>query len=137
MRKNSTSTHYLPIILSCLGIFMVFKTYTYLTHTKKPDISISGINSQDIQSGRVNCSILANNSYKINRINITLDNKKLDVMGSENIRARKFVLPIEIDTEALPNGQHVLMVTAIDGSYHQNKSHISLPFYTDNTPLNS
>ncbi|MFH1644025.1 MAG: M23 family metallopeptidase [bacterium] len=87
-------------------------------------------------SGNVTCFIKSDNDYKVDEISILLDGQPF-AFATKRVRAKKFEIPFNMETEQFENGRHVLEIEAADSSYHRNKSKDKWNFNVDNKPLKS
>ncbi|MBD3273406.1 peptidoglycan DD-metalloendopeptidase family protein [Candidatus Dependentiae bacterium] len=123
------------IFVSVISIFTGMKVLSYFTHSDLPEINIYGLQKDGYYSNTVECSLVSDNSYKIDNVNIFLDGKELNVPGLNKIGKKSFKLPFTIETKDLKNGKHCLDIQVVDASYNKNKNEESFDFYVDNTPL--
>lgn len=124
------------VLSSIVILWVLISSFKYLTHKNPPEIKLLGLENSSYYSGELNFNIKADNKYKISEINILLDGKEL--MGISNpkyIGAKRFDLPIKLDTTIFPNGEHKIEIESIDSSYHKNKNTQTWVFNIDNTPL--
>lgn len=127
---------FLFTIALILAAFFIGKSvYYYATYSAAPVITMTGLEQEGSYKQNLRCAIVANNGYKISRIRAILDNKEIDLGGTEKVGAKKFEIGLNIDTSHMLNGKHTLEIEAIDSSYHQNQSRTSWTFYVDNRPL--
>lgn len=125
----------LIIVLTITGLYISYRIISYFTHTKNPSIAIVGMYRGDHYKGVVNASIQADSSYKINRVCALVDGNRQATILDTSIGKASFDVSLQIDTTVLEDGKHELVVNAIDSSYNQNKTQVSLSFFVDNREL--
>ncbi len=112
----------------CLGL------YSYFTHKAAPEFVVDSVQEQQTFGKAINVEIRAHNSYKIGVVTATLDDK----LVAENwVKAKEFKTQFSIPTMALADGEHTLVFTAKDTSYHANSSAQQFQICIDNAPLNA
>ena len=132
---NKYKTSITITVITLISFWIGSSLFTYFTYNTPPNISITGITANDHYKEVMECTLSANNPYKISYAYITLDNKPLSIPKANSIKAKTFELPFKIDTNNLNDGNHILNIEAVDSSYHANKYNKQLTFFVDNTPL--
>ena len=125
-----------------ISVFVIFNLwyigsgiYRYFSYQTPPIITTTGLEQNGTYNKNLRCSITSCNTYKISKINLLLDNKHIDLGSAENIGAKKFEVPLCIDTTNMTNTNHTLTLEATDASYHHNKTTATYNFFVDNRPL--
>jgi len=120
------------VCIAALGIWIGSGIFNYFTHQSPPIFSLVNIENDGFYTQQHTASVTAHNDYKIANITIMIDGKEF---LNNNIRSKNFELPFTIDTTTLAEGPHTFDITAVDSSYHGNKSEAHLTFNVDNTPM--
>ena len=126
---------FLTIISLCVFLgWSGIRLFAYFTHQEVPTFTVREIEEQGTYGKQLAGHINALSSYKIGNIVITLDGQPLI---EEWVKAKEFDIPVTIDTTKFPDGEHTLVVTACDTSYHQNKTVQTFHIIVDNAPLHT
>ena len=125
----------LVLIAVSSSLWIGYSFFNYFTYSTPPEIILHGLIKDGHYSNIIDCSIKADNSYKISDLIIFLDGKELEIKNSKNINKKNFQIPFRIDITDLSNDLHAIEIEAIDSSYHKNKSLEKWSFYVDNMSL--
>ena len=133
---KSKIAQFILVLTVGAGTFFVGSTvYRYFTHNEKPHLFVEGLVHEQYCKGELLCSIVSKNNYKIANVQAYLDEQPISLNNDINIRTKNLKMPLSIDTTALSDGKHTLVIEATDNSYHQNNNKKSWDFYVDNVPL--
>ena len=119
-----------------VGGWVTSSIFNYYTFSHNPKVSVVGVDSDNYYSGILNCSLVVDNDYKVDRVELILDGEEFD-FGNNRISSKKYETQFNLDTSVLSNGKHVLTINANDSSYHKNEMEKDVTFYVDNVPLKS
>jgi len=122
---------FLVVVSSWVGI----SCFSYFTHKIPPHVKVVGIGEGRSYKGVVECSLTANNGYKISSVQIEIDGKPLVVDDAGSVNAKQFNLPFEFDTLGLSDGKHLLSLESVDSSYNANNNSKQIEFFVDNKAL--
>ncbi len=121
--------------VSVVGMLFVGKwTVSYFTHGIPPEFSVEGLEKEGNYKDIINCVLTADNGYNLGKVTATLDGKPFSFDPSARFGA-SFEHEFIIDSTLLDNGEHTLMVEAVDSSYNQNMRQEQWRFTVDNAPL--
>ena len=120
------------IVLPVFVLWVASSLFSYFTHSVVPEIRLVGLQKDGYYAKKLSCNIKSDNSYKIAKLNIFLDGKKIELRNDQVVRTKKFNIPFKFDISGVSNGKHILEIEAVDGSYNRNKSVEKWPFYVDN-----
>ncbi len=112
----------------CLGL------YAYFTHKQPPVFVVDSVQELQTFGKGINVTIRANNDYKIGVISAAIDEK---VVAENWVKAKEVETQFAIPTTGLADGEHSLVFTAKDTSYHANTSEQAFRIVVDNAPLNA
>lgn len=121
----------LPLALLALGGAIFYGRYWF--DSMPPEVSIAGIEEQGYYAGDINCAVMGKDNNKVSAISIWLDDKPL--VSNYKINRSVFEYSFSIASRALPQGKHILKMSAVDASRNKNESVKELSFYVDNAPL--
>lgn len=119
------------VIVVCLG-WAGMRLYAYFTHHEPPAFAVTGVEEQGTYGSAITATVSAQNAYKVGVVTVELDGKQVHESW---VKDTTFTLPVTLDTSTVPDGEHVLTITARDTSYHANTSTQSFQVTIDNTPL--
>ncbi len=128
----------LPLIVTCaiaLSGWIGYSVFQYATHQDSPHVFIAGLRHENSYKGTVSCALTAHNGYKIDSVNVYLDDHAFDFGASPSVRAKDFSLPFSLNTTTLADGKHSFKIESRDSSYNQNRGEDVIDFYVDNTSL--
>ncbi len=108
--------------------------YHYFTHQTPPVFMIHNLEDHGTYGKVIHGRVSAISSYKVGNVLVTLDDA---VIMDAWVKAKEFDTPLELDTTKLPDGEHTLIITARDTSYHKNSTTHTLQIIIDNAPLHA
>jgi hypothetical protein len=118
-------------ILGALG-WCGIGLFNYFTHKTPPQFMVHDVQEQGTFGTTIAMRVTANAAYKIGSLSVSIDGKNINTTWVKN---KTFDTPIQIDTSAIPDGEHLLEITAQDTSYQSNTSVQAFHIIIDNTPL--
>ena len=110
-----------------------FNTYHYFFDKNVPELIVSGIKDNNHYAGDIACIVNGSHSYKVGKISVFLDETPL--IYNFSLGKKSFEHPFTINTRALANGKHELIIKLIDGTYQKNIKENAYNFFVDNVPL--
>jgi hypothetical protein len=134
---HKLKTFALLVTFALLTLWTVVGTFNYFTQSTPPEISVLGLEKEGSYNKTTDWIIKSTGSYKVSELTVMLDGKEYDFGVSKRVGAKKFEIPLRIDTLVLTDGAHKLEIKAVDSSYQQNKFEDSWNFNVDNTPLHA
>lgn len=130
---NFRISHFLLIIGLLITSFVGWKSYHYFFDKHTPQLKLLGIEDKNFYAGDVQCSLAADDAYKIGDISVWLDGKLL--INKFKINSCTCEHPFFISTRTLTNGAHTLKAEAINATHRKTKACKEVTFFVDNTPL--
>ncbi len=121
------------ISLALIG-WCSLRLYAYFTHKTPPVFVLDGLQEGQTFGKTVNVEVRANNNYKIGCITAFIDDKKV---AEEWVKTKQVKAPLILPTTTLADGEHTIVFTAQDTSYHANSRSQTFHIWIDNTPLNA
>ena len=82
-------------------------TYTYIADDTPPDMSVTGIKTNDVISGTVLLSVSASDTNGINRVEISVNNQIISTLTQSPYT-------YQLDSTSFKNGQYTVHITAYD-----------------------
>ena len=113
--------------------YVGWNAYLYFFDKSVPQIELIGLTDDGYYKGKLSFLIRGTDRYKVNLLNVWLDNKEF--IPQERIGRSLCERNLEIATSNLSNDIHTLRVEMVDGTYRKNRSVKECKFFVDNTPL--
>lgn len=126
------------VIMAIVGLFAVgmigYRGSRYLVETAAPSLDIRGVSVGGAYAGVIRGVIVGNHPYKVARLSVWLDGVPLVENYKENRSTFEYRLEIP-SRETLVDGEHLLKIAAVAGSYGHAIQELEVPFFVDNVPL--
>lgn len=95
-------------------------------------VELKGLQAGAGVSGDIQFSVHAYDPSKIASLELLLDGIRL---GKHEPQKRSAVIPVTLATKELSQGKHIVTIDLVSADSTRLKSHLEVPFYVDNLPL--
>lgn len=121
------------LIFLLVSGYFGWRTYHYFFDKDAPLIELMGLEQQAYYAGDISCCVRGSDTFKIADLSIWLDDKPL--VTKFKINAAQCEYTFSIPTKTLAQGQHILKVELVNGTYERKSSTKHYTFFVDNIPL--
>lgn len=123
---------FFALLFALVGYFG-YNVYVYFFDAHRPELSVSGLQSNDWYAGDIAVKMSGRDSYKVAHVSAWVDDQV--IFEKEKINSTTFEKDFEISTMSLDDGAHVFRCEVVDGTRKENRSNLEIPFSIDNVEL--